>query len=115
MDDPGRRAENSPAAGPQQPAGPESRSPCRDRDETGGMGSHPAHLSHPSHLSHASLSRVVQERDQLRLILQMVLDVRVYDGAGRSLTVQNALRGHLATRVRMVLDAKRMEHEPGPD
>jgi hypothetical protein len=41
------------------------------------------------------------------MILQMVLDVRVYDGAGRSTTVQNALRGHLATRVRVALDGKR--------
>ncbi len=37
----------------------------------------------------------------------MVLDLRVYDGAGRSVTVADMLRGYLATRVRMALGAKR--------
>jgi hypothetical protein len=47
------------------------------------------------------------QRDQLRLVLQMVLDAGVFDGAGRSVTVQDMLRGYLAAKVRMALGAKR--------
>jgi hypothetical protein len=53
------------------------------------------------------LARIRTERDELRIVLQKVLDLGVFDGAGRSVTVQTLLRGYLATKVRMVLGTKR--------
>lgn len=96
MDDPGRRTRN----GAQVEAGISPPGVARTcRLPGGGAGESTDHSP--------SMSRIVQERDQLRLTLQMVLDALVYDGAGRSVTVQNTLRGYLATRVRMALGGKR--------
>jgi hypothetical protein len=44
-----------------------------------------------------------RERDQLRIALQMVLDFGVFDGAGRAVTVEDALRGYVATAARVAL------------
>ncbi len=44
---------------------------------------------------------------QLRDALHMVLNVSVYDCAGRAVTVKDMLRGSLATQVRVALDRKR--------
>jgi hypothetical protein len=53
------------------------------------------------------VARLREERDQLRMILQMVLDASVYDGAGRSVPVQDMLRGHLAARARAAVRTRR--------
>lgn len=47
------------------------------------------------------------EQDQIRDALHMVLNVSVYDCAGRAVTVKDMLRGSLATMVRVALDRKR--------
>jgi hypothetical protein len=47
------------------------------------------------------------EREQLRDALHMVLNVNVYDCAGRAVTVKDMLRGSLATMVRVALNGKR--------
>jgi hypothetical protein len=57
--------------------------------------------------SACEVARLREERDQLRMILQMVLDASVYDGAGRSVPVQDMLRGHLAARVRAAVRTRR--------
>jgi hypothetical protein len=44
---------------------------------------------------------------QLRDALHLVLNVNVYDCAGRAVTVKDMLRGSLATQVRVALDRKR--------
>jgi hypothetical protein len=52
-------------------------------------------------------AEVHRERDQLRIALQMVLDFGVFDGAGRAVTVEDALRGYVATAVRVALQRGR--------
>ena len=47
------------------------------------------------------------EHAHLRDALHMVLNVNVYDCAGRAVTVKDMLRGSLATQVRVALDRKR--------
>ncbi len=47
------------------------------------------------------------DREQLRDALHLVLNVSVYDCAGRAVTVKDMLRGSLATQVRMALDGRR--------
>jgi hypothetical protein len=39
----------------------------------------------------------------------MVLDVDVFDGAGRSVTVERMLRGYVATAVRVALEGRPVE------
>jgi hypothetical protein len=55
----------------------------------------------------ADPAEVHRERDQLRIALQMVLDFGVFDGAGRAVTVEDALRGYVATAVRVALQRGR--------
>jgi hypothetical protein len=55
----------------------------------------------------ADLAEVHLERDQLRIALRMVLDFGVFDGAGRAVTVEDALRGYVATAVRVALQRGR--------
>jgi hypothetical protein len=94
MDDTGKRIfDPSPTA---------TDAASRDARTAGG----PAMAREPSRGAD-QLERICRERDQLRMVLQMVLDVGVFDGAGRSVTVKTLLRGYLATRVRVALEAKR--------
>ena len=47
------------------------------------------------------------DQEQIRDALHMVLNVNVYDCAGRAVTVKDMLRGSLATMVRVALDGRR--------
>ena len=92
MDDPGTRPRGEPGAGGAPRAG--GRLPA------------PGPAPEPG-WAPADLAEVHLERDQLRIALQMVLDFGVFDGAGRAVTVEDALRGYVATAVRVALQRGR--------
>ena len=48
-----------------------------------------------------------EEAERLRFALRMVLDLDVFDSAGRAVTVERMLRGYVATAVRVALEGKR--------
>jgi hypothetical protein len=52
-------------------------------------------------------SRSQEDVERLRFALRMVLDVDVFDSAGRAVTVERMLRGYVATAVRVALEGKR--------
>jgi hypothetical protein len=88
---------------------PATKSADMDDHRQTDRGSPPSTLPPDTDQPDPRLCRIRDERDQLRLVLQMVLDVSVFDGAGRSVTVETMLRGYLATKVRIALGAKRSE------
>ena len=92
MDDPGTRPRGEPGAAGAPRAGGRLPAPGPAR-EPGCAPAVPAEV----HL----------ERDQLRIALQMVLDFGVFDGAGRAVKVEDALRGYVATAVRVALQRGR--------
>ncbi len=48
-----------------------------------------------------------EDAERLRFALRMVLDLDVFDSAGRAVTVERMLRGYVATAVRVALEGKR--------
>jgi hypothetical protein len=58
----------------------------------------------PARPDHAAIGRTDQEAEELRVALQMVLDVQVFDSAGRAVAVQDVLRGYIAAAVRVALE-----------
>ena len=69
----------------------------RSTVEAGARADLPAEASWPSQ----------EDAERLRFALRMVLDVDVFDSAGRAVTVERMLRGYVATAVRVALEGKR--------